>query len=93
MIYSARVLEIHENICSVEADTMEQAGLKFINGEYSDCLGSEYVSTAAIVDHQENPNHDVELEGIDSPQHAEEIVAEELKAQSYIASTKRLKED
>ena len=84
MIYSARVLEIHSNYCSCEAKTMEQAGQKFLNGMYSDCLGSEYVSTAAIVDHQENPNHDVELQDFENPQHAEEIVAEELEVQQTI---------
>jgi len=90
MIYSARVLEIHSNYCSCEADTMEQAGQKFLNGQTSDCLGAEYVSTAAIVDQQENPNHDVELQDYDNPQEAEEIVADALEVKLTTATMNRL---
>ena len=52
MIYSAKVLEIHYNICSVEADTEAEARQKFLSSVISsdDCLGSGFVSTAAIVE-------------------------------------------
>jgi hypothetical protein len=66
MIYSAKVLEIHYNICSVEADTEAEARQKFLSSVISsdDCLGSGYVSTVAIVEVQENPDHDADFESI-----------------------------
>ena len=64
MIYSARVLEIHSNICSVEAESEEEARQKFLSLQipFDDCLGSEFLALVGIVEIRENPNHDADFD-------------------------------
>lgn len=65
MIYSARVLELHSNFCSCEADSEEEAKQKFLKG-LSDCDGhEEYISTMAVVDMKPDPNFTVSLKTIE----------------------------
>jgi hypothetical protein len=85
MIYSAKVLEIHENICSVEAETEAEARQKFLSGSipYDDYLGSEHVSTVAVVQIKENPDHDADFDPVD-PEKCMKILNFNLEEEEFI---------
>ena len=90
MIYSARLLEVHTNVCSCEADSEEEARQKFLSDDVEiavpgdDCLGSEYIGPVAIIDIQKNPDHDVDLIDITDPEECMKLLNFNLTKEEFI---------